>query len=46
MIQWFLCARMDIAARLYERAGHLAEAQMLRKRIAIATPARDKAQAA
>jgi glycosyltransferase involved in cell wall biosynthesis len=46
MIQWFLCARMDIAAQLHERHGREAEAQMLRKRLAIASPARDSAQAA
>ncbi len=43
MIQWFICQRMDVAARLYERAGHVSEASVLRQRLAIASPARDAA---
>jgi len=43
MIQWFICARMDVASRLYIRQGRESEALMLRKRLSIATPARDAA---
>jgi hypothetical protein len=41
MIQWFICARLDVARRLYARSGHELEAEMLAKRLAIASPARD-----
>jgi len=43
MIASFICSRMDVAARLYLRQGHEADALMLKKRIAIADPRRDAA---
>jgi len=43
MIASFICTRMDLASKLYERNGHEREAQMLRQRIAIASPVRDAA---
>jgi glycosyltransferase involved in cell wall biosynthesis len=46
MIQSFICTRMAVAARLYERSGNPAEAQMLRARLSIASPVRDPAVAA
>lgn len=38
MIASFICSRMDVAARLYLRQGHEADAIMLKKRIAVADP--------
>jgi glycosyltransferase involved in cell wall biosynthesis len=43
MIASFICSRMDVAAKLYLRQGHEADAIMLKKRIAIADPRRDAA---
>jgi glycosyltransferase involved in cell wall biosynthesis len=43
MISAFICQRMHNASVLYARHGHMAEAEMLRKRIAIASPVRDAA---
>jgi glycosyltransferase involved in cell wall biosynthesis len=43
MIASFICARMDVASRLYARQGHEVDAQMLRQRIAIADPRQDAA---
>jgi glycosyl transferase family 2 len=43
MIGSFICTRMDVASRLYERAGYESDAKMLRKRLAIADPRRDVA---
>lgn len=40
MISAFICQRMYNASVLYERAGHMLDAQMLRKRITIANPSR------
>lgn len=41
MISFFICQRLDVASQLYERKGELAEANMLRQRMSIATPRRD-----
>ena len=41
MIASFICSRMDVAARLYLRQGHEADAIMLKKRIAVADPRPD-----
>jgi glycosyltransferase involved in cell wall biosynthesis len=46
MISHFICMRMDMASKLYARKGLMAEAEMLRKRIAISSPHRDQARAA
>ncbi|HUN80992.1 MAG TPA: hypothetical protein VMV81_05715, partial [Phycisphaerae bacterium] len=42
MISHFICHRMFNASVLYERNGHHAEAEMLRKRIKVASPERDR----
>jgi hypothetical protein len=41
MIGSFLCSRMETAAKLYARQGHIEEATMLLQRISIATPSRE-----
>jgi glycosyltransferase involved in cell wall biosynthesis len=43
MISSFICTRMDVARRLYERAGDTDNARMLAARLAIANPVRDAA---
>ena len=41
MISSFICSRLDVARRLYERAGQMAESSMLAARLSIASPVRD-----
>lgn len=43
MISYFICQRFDVASQLYARKGEIAEATVLRQRMAIASPARDHA---
>lgn len=41
MIQFFICQRMDRAAKIFDQLGRGEEAQLMRKRLAIASPVRD-----